>query len=370
MPYLVPNLSTLISQSYDDITTANLGGDGNAPLQISIMRYLAYAIANQSKAQMDYQTYISLQSVPFTATGEYLDAWANFKGIVRNPATNASGEVSFSSTSNILIPAQTLISDANGNQYQTQAAYTTNVSSPVAIIAVLAGSQANNPINSALNLVTPISGVNNACIATSAIIGGNEIETDDSLRVRMLSAFQNPPAGGAAADYINWALAVPGVTRAWVNPATPPSAEVVIYCMLDVQNAAYSGFPQGSNGGATGDSRTAPTATGDQLDIANYIFTRRPVTAIPYVAAPILQPINLTIQGLNPLTSLVQSNIVASLTQYFLTYGTPLGGILYLSDLNAAISAAAGVVNFDLVLSSDITTNLGYLPQLGTITYI
>ena len=74
------------------------------------------------------------------------------------------------------------------------------------------------------------------------LTGGTDTETDDQLRARILHRIQNPPMGGAQADYVTWALAVPGVTRAWAAPEQGPGTITVRFLMDDLR-ADDDGWP-------------------------------------------------------------------------------------------------------------------------------
>ena len=75
------------------------------------------------------------------------------------------------------------------------------------------------------------------------LTGGTDTETDEQLRARILHRIQNPPMGGAAADYVAWALAVPGVTRAWAAPEQGVGTITVRFLMDDLR-ADNDGWPE------------------------------------------------------------------------------------------------------------------------------
>ena len=72
--------------------------------------------------------------------------------------------------------------------------------------------------------------------------GGVEAENDDDLRARILQRIQNPPMGGAQADYVTWALAVPGVTRAWAAPEQGIGT-ITVRFLMDELRADDDGWP-------------------------------------------------------------------------------------------------------------------------------
>lgn len=61
---------------------------------------------------------------PDTATDEFADRWANFKGISRNPATRSEGNITVTGTATTVIPISTSFSSSAGNQYESTAAAT------------------------------------------------------------------------------------------------------------------------------------------------------------------------------------------------------------------------------------------------------
>jgi uncharacterized phage protein gp47/JayE len=65
------------------------------------------------------------------------------------------------------------------------------------------------------------------------LTGGTDQETDDELRLRVLTRIRQPPMGGDADDYVAWALAVPGVTRAWCSPLEMGIGTVTVRVMCD-----------------------------------------------------------------------------------------------------------------------------------------
>jgi uncharacterized phage protein gp47/JayE len=216
-----------------------------------------------------------------------------------------------------------------------------------------------------MTLGSAISGIQSNGVVSTEFTGGADIEKDESLRSRMLQVYQNPPQGGAKADYETWALQVAGVTRAWCVPNADGAGTIRVYVMLDVTRAANSGFPQGSNGVAAADNR-APAATGDQLLVANYIYPLQPVTPLVRVIAPTPHLINFSISGVIPGA---QAAVSAAIDDAFVRLGSP-GGTVPLAQINSAIASVSGAGDF-LILSptSDITNAVGALPKRGTMTW-
>jgi uncharacterized phage protein gp47/JayE len=183
----------------------------------------------------------------------------------------------------------------------------------------------------------------------------------------MLERYRDPPQGGAVSDYIEWATQVAGCTRAWALPHGWGPGTVVVYPMFDDANEASGGFPQGTDGCASDEAR-GPTASGDQLTVADHIYPLEPVTALVYVAAPIPHPIDVALLTLDPNTSEIQDAIVASFNDLFLAIGQ-VGGTVYPSDIYEAILATPGINHFTVASpTTPVVLAMGELPVMGTLS--
>lgn len=386
MPYSRPSLSGLRDLALQDINAAQIvdaqGNRLDGTLPRSIMRVLAYAIAGQGYELYSYLDWISREAVPATATDEFLAAWGALKGVSRGPATYASGLASLSGTVNTVVPAGTVLQRADNVSYATTGAVSIGVSGSVAapILATVAGSGGNAPAGVGLSLASPIGGVNGTGAAQGPIQGGNDVESDDRFRTRVLQVYANPPQGGSRNDYLEWAMAVAGVTRAWINPTGGGAGTVLLYVMLDAAEAAYGGFPQGANGVAANESRAA-AATGDQLTVANAILPVQPVTALVYVLAPVNSPVAFTVADLGANnTPTMQAAISVALSDMFLREanvgGTvdPSTGALWPAiepaAWYAALSAIPGLSSFRVAVpNAALAAPAGSLFSLGPVTF-
>jgi uncharacterized phage protein gp47/JayE len=216
----------------------------------------------------------------------------------------------------------------------------------------------------------------------TSVTAGADQEIDDDLRTRMLLAYAAPPQGGDRADYVQWALAVSGVTRAWVAPNGSGAGTVVVYTMFDESESANGGFPQGTNGvsqydAGPGGAPRDTVATGDQLTVANALVTQQPVSALVYSVAPINAPQNFAIGGLGSNnTPTMQAAITAALQDMFLRLGN-VGGTtdpstgeawppIDPSDWYAAISSVTGIGRFTVTSpTAPISPGTGQLPTLA-----
>lgn len=368
MPFPRPTLRQLIDQALSDIRSNLPGAD--PLLRFSNLNVLANAVAALANGQYGYQDWIAKQSNPWTATEENLEAWAALKGIVRIPSSTSAGVVTFSGITGTNVPAGSSLVRGDGVEYTTDALVTIGGGGTItaAITAVEAGAAGNAVAGTTLTLGSAISGINSAADVTTACTGGADTETDDSLRDRMLEAYAHPPQGGSKRDYQEWARAVPGVTRAWCEPNGMGSGTVVLRFMMDVTNAAFDGFPQGTDGVATDESRDT-VATGDQLAVADYIFDLQPVGALVYCVAPVDHPINFTITNTGTWSAATKAAVESAIDASLLEQGVP-GETLFLSFIEAAIAAVAGTAGFLITVpAANVTQTAGQLPTRGTVTF-
>jgi uncharacterized phage protein gp47/JayE len=374
MPFPRPTLTALRTQAMQDVTASDLpNADGF--LRRSVLRVLAWVQAGLASLHYGYLDWICRQATPFTATDEYLEAWAALAPtpVLREAPTYASGPATWFGLVGTPLPAGTVVNRGDLVQYATTADATVGSGGTVTVTvqALVAGSAGNCDSGTPLTLASPIGGVTAAGAASGPITGGNDLEQDGPLRTRMLESYAAPPHGGNQADFVTWALQVAGVTRAWCAPNLAGPGTVSVFFMMDQAEAAYGGFPQGSNGVAAAETRDT-AATGDQLAVANAIYPLRPVTMLVYAVAPQAQMQAFTIAGLASISTAQQAQVSAALTALFLLKDSPLATTsIEQSDCAAAISAIGGLPSFAITSPSSwpITSGEGYLFTLGTVTY-
>ena len=370
MPFIRPTLTDLRNQVTQDIASGFPGAD--PLLRFSNLNITGVAQANLANLHYGYLDWIAKQAVPFTSTDEYLEGWAALKNIYRQAATSASGTVTFKGVPGRVIPQGAGLVRGDGVPYRTSMAVVVGASGTVAVQAVAdpdltgqTGAFGNAVAGTSMTLAQAIEGVQASGIVSEAFTGGADIESNDSLRSRMLLRYQTPPRGGARDDYVTWAKEVPGVTRAWSMANVLGIGSVVVYIMLDRSQAAHGGFPQGINGAATDEPRGTP-ATGDQLRVADHILPLQPVTAFINVAAPVANPVDFMIQDL-PVAA--RSMVAGAIADVFLRDGAP-GKPVALNQIWSAISSISGSSSFVILAPLGTIINPpGALPVVGAISY-
>lgn len=355
MPFSRPGLPVLIDRAAADIESRLPGAD--ARLRRSNLNVLARVHAGATHGLYGFLEWISRQILPDSADAEFLDRHASlWLPAGRLPASYALGQALVTGTTGAVIPAGTIFKRADGLAYSTSAEATLVAGqAQVDLVADEAGQIGNAVASTALNLDSPIVGVNAAATVTAgALTGGADIEDDDSLRARVIARIQQTPHGGARHDYISWAKEVAGVTRAWCFPLEMGDGTVTVRFVRD------------------DDASLIPDAA-EVLAVQTYIEALAPVGMQVYVVAPVAAPIAFTI-SLTPSTASVKTAVEASLRDLLFREAEPEGGagqgVVLLSHIREAISLAAGEA--DHVLSApvaDVTPAVGQMATFGSITW-
>lgn len=326
MPFDRPTLTTLIERARTDIQTELTGID--PWLRRQVEGVLGKILAAQAHGLHGHLLWLSKQIMPDTAEDEFMARWADIYGLARKAAVQAAGDIVITGTPTTVVPAGTVWQRADGVQYTQDSDETIGGGGSVtgAVTAVLGGTDGNADASTTVSLVTPQSGVDSdATVDTGGITGGTDVETDAELLVRLLARIRTPPKGGGPGDYVNWALEVSGVTRAWEFPLYLGENTVAVFFVRD------------------NDTPIIPDAS-ERATVLAYLDTKRPVTAS--VSCPALTGADLTVThtSLTPNTAAVQAAVKQEISDYILRTAEP-GALHYLSQINEAISLATGEVD-------------------------
>lgn len=230
------------------------------------------------------------------------------------------------------------------------------------VIAVDVGAGTNTEDGDILTLVGAITGIDSQVTVVSTDTEGEDSETDDSYRARLLARVRQAPHGGNANDYIQWALAVPGITRAWVLPDQLGAGTVLVYVVEDDEGDIFPDVAKIE-------------------EVQTYINGVRPITADVTVVSPTPVDLDLTI-SISPNTPDVRAAVEAEIRDMLYRYAVPHGvlkdagqgttydGSILISKINEAISIAEGEEDHVLVSpTTNITVTTGQMVRLGTISW-
>lgn len=292
--------------------------------------------------------------MPDTAVADDLDRVALVYGVTRKGAVAAAGEVTFVGTVGTLIAAGTPVSTATGLIYVTTIEETIPDGGSVTVPITANGADAehNVGIGEINTLPVPLAGVTSVSNA-AAVGGGTAAESDDALRVRLLLRIKLPSASGTSADYVRWALEVPGVAAAqciglWNGAGT---VKVVI----------------------AGPDMTSPDEATRQR-AADYIEAVRPIGATVTVVSAQTLAVNvaatLTLAATYT-TQSVQADVEAAIGRVLQDF--ELGsGVLSYARVGAALLTVQGVLDYSGMTINGAAGNLSLtaeqIPTLAGVT--
>jgi uncharacterized phage protein gp47/JayE len=222
----------------------------------------------------------------------------------------------------------------------------------------------NSGGGSQLTLISPIIDVNDSCfVSYDGLTEGLDAETDDQLRVRLQDRCANFTAPFTASGLpVFIKEKITGITRVWVQTATPSAGYVTIYFTRDNDiNIIPNSTQVNAVKSAIIDEDTGikPANTPD-----NYVV----------VSAPTPISINITFSALSPNTTAMKTAITETLTEYFKSASVNVGGDITVNEVSSLIY---GITDEDgntptFTLSAPSSTTVianTEIAILGTITY-
>lgn len=360
MAFQRPTLAAIIARVEGDIKGAL---SINTILRRSFLGAMSRAIAGAAHILHGHMVFISKQIFPDQAEDEFLDRWGSIYGLERTAATFSQQTIDVVFTGAGTVPAGTIYQRLDATEYTVDTDIDGIAAGAVSgtITASVAGISANNDVGAVVSLQSAIANVEGDATVTATVTEGEDAETDESYRQRIVDRIQKPPAGGTVNDYIQFARSVAGVTRAWVFPSWMGEGTVGVSFVEDGENPI---IPTGAK----------VTEVQTAVDLA------KPVTALAVVFAPTDNPVNMSI-AIKPNTLVVRNAVTAELTDLFQNENEVRGGFagigltfdgkIALSRVNESISLAAGEQDHNLITptSDPIPGNNGGILTLGTLTF-
>lgn len=321
-----------------------------------------------------YLTLNQVQQQAFvqTASGQSLDYLGVLAGLTRYPASPAVRLGAF----NTAVPMGARFSTVNGeNSINFSVTAAESKANQYQLTAETPGTIGNEYTGPILP-ITNVPGLTSAQI-TDILVPGDDEETDDAFRQRIISALNNRPFGGNIADYQQNIMAIDGVGAVQVYPTWNGGGTV----KCSILGADY--MPASSELVQNVQTAIDPPASGLGLGLA-------PIGAQVTIVAPAELTVNvsstLTLApgySIEQVQPLVEASIEAYLLSVRQAWGNQMGSTtveytadVYLSRVTAAIVGTTGVVNAtnvqlngstaDLILTETGTTQ--QVPVAGTVT--
>lgn len=227
----VPKIDEIRDQIISEIDS-RLGT--NTPLlPFSVVGVLATAIAGVVWLLYKMISWAYKQIVPQSADREQLIRIGEQFGLTPNPAVPAKLVIQISGDIGVSIPKATLWTDGEFVFEQLSDCYLSDVTVSTTVQSVNLGASGTKDVGSILKLVTPRVGVDRNAVVIDISQYGQDEESTESYRARLLQYLRARPQGGAVPDYVQWALEVPGVAEAYVDSPTPGTVRVYPIAVSD-----------------------------------------------------------------------------------------------------------------------------------------
>ena len=330
-----------ISAEYDK-TEGSFFFDAIAPVAIELEKFYLEQDATLKSSFVD------------TAVGAYLERRCAEMGIIRKPATKATGQVEVTGAVGATIAKGSLVATELVTFTITQ-----NVvigSSGKEIVPVECteyGTIGNVPANVVRYFPVTLEGIS-AVTNAAATVGGYDTETDESLRQRFYDKVNSPVTSGNAGHYKQWAKSVTGVGDAKVIPTWNGAGTVkIVICNANKQGA---------------DSELI-------ADTAAYIETQRPIGATVTVESAMEKAVHVAAELLleNGRTlAQVKADFEAALINYFRTIAFT-GVYVSYAKVGSLLYDVYGVADYsNLQLNgafSNVTLTDIEIPTVGTVVF-
>ena len=209
-----------IDTIYSEMLAAFSEKSGYLPHSSCDLAARLYAAAAQLQALYHQARWVLDQSFPQTAQGAYLDQHAALRGLSRAVATRAAGVLRFgvsaAASGDLPIDAGTVCMTADGVRFATTEDAVLaegELYVDVPALAVEPG-RAGNVAAGAVTIMAAMPVGIRACTNPEAFSGGDDLESDDALRRRLLDTYLRLPNGANAAYYEQVALSYTGVAAA------------------------------------------------------------------------------------------------------------------------------------------------------------
>lgn len=343
-----------IDTIYSEMLAAFSEKSGYLPHSSCDLAARLYAAAAQLQALYHQARWVLDQSFPQTAQGAYLDQHAALRGLSRAVATRAAGVLRFgvsaAASGDLPIDAGTVCMTADGIRFATTEDAVLaegELYVDVPALAVEPG-RAGNVAAGAVTIMAAMPVGIRACANPEAFSGGDDLESDDDLRRRLLDTYLRLPNGANAAYYEQSAMSFPQVAAAAVvsRPRGVGSVDVVV--------ATSAGVPD------------------EELleELQAYFEERREIAVDLQVRAPEKKQVSVTIRVQaeeNRDAAAVRQEVEQAIHSWF--DGRRLGQDVLRAKLGELTFDVPGVKNYVIdAPTADIAVSSDVLPWLESLT--
>ena len=209
---------------------------------------IAAALGNEVAVPAANTVLLFNQGMPDTATGSDLDRILGFYGLTRRVASQSAGLIVATTSATSFVPFGAQLVDGAGVKFQVVQGGSYGNGAFIPVQSINAGSNTNEDAGTTMTWVSPPAFfAPTATVSTiNPLSGGQDLEDDDTARVRLLAFLAAPPGGGNPPEIIEFAQASdPTVKTAFVYAGArgPGTYDVTVIGYAD----AHDGYRQIDN---------------------------------------------------------------------------------------------------------------------------
>jgi uncharacterized phage protein gp47/JayE len=274
-------------------------GQSTPILPKAFIRVLAKALGGAIALLYRYARWIYDQIFPATADAEALLRIGAQYDMAPTPSVEAVIDITIVGDTGAEVPANTIWRGNNGLTYsQIALAVISGGTATARLQCMTGGADGSLGTGNTLEASSPVAGVTGGYV-TEIITEGEDAETTEQFRLRVMQRVAGQPQGGSAADYIRWTLQIPGIVKAFAFRTD--AGEVTVYPLVAI----------------TGADRIP--AAGKLTEVQAYLQNPsiRPLCATVLAAACTERTVDVTITGIDPADASTKAEIVAALEAYF-----------------------------------------------------
>lgn len=358
----IPKVSELRDQIIADIEGKI--GQTIPAMPKAFFRVIATALAGALALLYRFGVWLYDQILPQTADSEALERIGSQYGVFRGAPVAAKLTATATGANGSEIASGTLWQKDGIVYEQSGSVAIVSGTATITVESLTSGAETNIDNGGKISLVSPIVGIDTDATIASTVIEGEDIEAIETYRSEILARLANRPQGGAAPDYVSWALEVPGIVKAFAFRTAP--GNVTVYPLI-----------------ATSGSRLPDSSK--LAEVLAYIQDthRRPLCANVATAAMTERVVNITVTSVTPSSLDAKEAIEAAWTahlfkRYPAQYDDEANKTNYISKsamYGEAAGAGATIIEFNMYLESSPTAfsyhdlSTDEICKLGVITW-
>lgn len=309
MPWTTPPLTQVVTAVQRAMTGRLAGAD--AALARNNLGPVAKVIAGELYALHQFAAWAVDQRFVLTCDADQLDRHGvEMKPpVLRKAAAAATGKVLLTSTGGATLDSGAVLIRSDGARYVALggAIVPPAGTAEVSVAAELAGAAGSTDAGAVLTASTGLTGAADIEVGDGGLGGAADIEGDDAYRARLLFSKAYPEHGGAPADWLKYTLAVPGVTRAYIDPLGAGRGTVVVYPLFDGTRENGIGLES------------------DRVAVETALRSAGPGAGLAVVRIPVARAIDVSITDMLPASPETQNAVALELAQTFAGNGRVAG---------------------------------------------